>query len=121
MWNRAILYFAAILVLISLSGCLIIPTDYYTSNSRHNITGSPPEKIIPGTTIREEVLNILGEPDKVSSDESEFLYFAQKVKAGLIIIPLGGGEIDKLYFLTIRFNKKGVVETQHVETKKMLR
>jgi outer membrane protein assembly factor BamE (lipoprotein component of BamABCDE complex) len=113
MWKRATLLIAAVLVVITLTGCLIIPTDYYTDYSRQNITEKPPETIIPGTTTREEVLQILGEPDNTSPDESELWYLAEKVKAWLIIGDRGG-EIIRAYLLIIHFNRSGVVESKQV-------
>ncbi|MHC1698753.1 MAG: outer membrane protein assembly factor BamE [Geobacteraceae bacterium] len=113
MWKRATLLIAAIFVALTLSGCLIIPTDYYTNYSRKNITENPPDKIIPGMTTRAEVLQILGEPDNTSPDEAELWYIAEKVKAWLIIGDKGS-EIIRTYLLIIRFNRSGVVESKQV-------
>lgn len=111
MCKCATLFGAAILLSITISGCLLIPTDYYTAYSRRNITENPSEKIIPGTTTRTEVLQLLGEPDNTSPDETELWYIAEKVKAWLIIGDRGG-EITRSYILMIRCNRSGVVESQ---------
>lgn len=113
MWKRAPLLIAAVLAVSTLSGCLIIPADYYTNYSRENITEKPPESIIPGTTTRVEVLQILGEPDNTSPDESELWYIAEKVKAWWIVGDRGG-EIVRAYLLIILFNRSGVVESNQV-------
>ncbi|MRR07442.1 MAG: hypothetical protein EG828_10970 [Deltaproteobacteria bacterium] len=111
MCKCAILFGAAILLSTTISGCLLIPTDYYTVYSRQNINENPSEKIIPGTTTRTEVLQILGEPDNTSPDETELWYIAEKVKAWLIIGDRGD-EITRAYILIIRCNRSGVVESQ---------
>lgn len=115
MSKRTVLLFAAILVCGSLSGCLIIPTDYYKEYSRQNISEDPPETILPGVTTREGVLQILGEPDNVSLDESEIWYIAEKVKAWLIV-GRGGSDIVRSYVLIVRFNGKGIVESKQLVT-----
>jgi outer membrane protein assembly factor BamE (lipoprotein component of BamABCDE complex) len=114
MWSRAIIHTGLVLSAISLAGCLIIPTDYYTDSSRQNTAEKPPETIIPGKTSREEVLLNLGEPDESSSDETELWYDAEKVKAWLIVGE-SGGNIIRHYLLVIRFDRNGVVESQRIE------
>ncbi len=107
------LAFAAFFCACTLTGCLIIPTDYYTATSRQNITMEPPAHILPGTTTREEVLLSLGEPDNTSPDESEMWYMAEKVKAWLIM-GYGGSDIIRYYVLIIRFTSSGIVQSQQL-------
>jgi outer membrane protein assembly factor BamE (lipoprotein component of BamABCDE complex) len=114
MWSRAIIHTGLVLSAISLAGCLIIPTDYYTDSSRQNTAEKPPETIIPGKTSLEEVLLKLGEPDETSSDETELWYDAAKVKAWLIVGDRGD-YIIRHYLLVIRFDRNGVVESQRIE------
>ena len=42
--------------LLLLGGCLIIPTNYHTPGSRHNITGQTTNLFQIGTTTREDIL-----------------------------------------------------------------
>jgi len=113
-WSRAIIFTGLILSGTFVTGCLIIPTDYYTDSSRQNTTEKPPETIIPGKTSREDVLLRLGEPDGASPDETELWYDAEKVKAWLIV-GRSGDEIIRHYLLIIRFDRDGIVESQRVE------
>ena len=110
MRNRAILFAGAVLALINLAGCLIIPTDAYLSYSRENIAEEPPAAVVPEKMTREEVMLNLGEPDEASQDELELWYMASKMKA-IIIVGDRGGEIDRDYIHVIRFDRKGVVES----------
>lgn len=104
---------SAVLCASTLTGCLIIPTDYYTATSRQNIAMEPPAHILPGTTTREQVLLTLGEPDNTSPDESELWYMAEKVKAWLIM-GYGGSDIIRYYVLIIRFTGSGIVQSQQL-------
>lgn len=114
MRSRAIILTGLVLSATFVTGCLIIPTDYYTDSSRQNVTDKPPETIIPGQTSREEVLLRLGEPDGASPDETELWYDAEKVTAWLIV-GRSGDEIIRHYLLIIHFDRNGVVESQRVE------
>jgi outer membrane protein assembly factor BamE (lipoprotein component of BamABCDE complex) len=107
-WNRILAIIGVSIASFSLSGCLIIPTNYYTGNSRHNIAEELPANIVPGNTIREEVLLILGEPDTAFHDDSELWYTASKVLA-LWFLLRGGGEIIINYNHVIRFDSNGIV------------
>ena len=110
MWRRVIHLAGAILAIVPLAGCLIIPTDAYISYSRENIAEEPPAAVVPEKTTREEVMLNLGEPDEASQDELELWYMASKMKA-IIIAGDRGGEIDRDYIHVIRFDRKGVVES----------
>lgn len=68
-----------------LAGCLIIPTDYYTIDSRRNVDNEPLTTIVPGKTTRQELLLSLGEPDAASADETELWYVASKIRAIIIV------------------------------------
>ncbi|GFO68784.1 hypothetical protein GMLC_23630 [Geomonas limicola] len=106
MWP-AELAFVATLTCV-LSGCLIIPTDYYQPYSRQNAGAEVPSALATGKT-REEVLLDLGEPDRSSLDETELWYIASKVRA-IIILGDRGGEAGVDYVHVVRFDKNGRVE-----------
>jgi outer membrane protein assembly factor BamE (lipoprotein component of BamABCDE complex) len=115
MWCRAIILTGVILVICSLSGCLIIPTNFYKDYSRKNVGEEAPSGIVIGVTTREMVLLTLGEPDSSYEDESEFRYIATKLK--LIWCVYGGygpcmmeGESVKEYVHVFHFDRNGLVE-----------
>lgn len=108
---RAVL--SAVLCMIA-TGC-VIPTNYYTSDSRKNVTETMAELIVPGKTTKEDVFLSLGEPDWVSLDETSFTYRWTKVRA-ILIVPGSpyagggtGGTFDRDYGLVIDFDNNGVV------------
>ncbi len=106
---RAVL--SAVLCMIA-TGC-VIPTNYYTSDSRKNVTETTAELIVTGKTTKEDVLLSLGEPDEVSHDENTFTYSWTKVKAiwavGGTHGGAAGGTIGRHYNLVIDFDNNGVV------------
>jgi len=117
--KRAALCGVSALVSALLTGCLIFPLGYYTEPSRKNVSERPPDKIVPGVTSREEVLLLLGEPDKASADEREFWYIAEKAVWGWMLLAPGpgggGGDIFySAYVLTLSFNGDGIVELNQV-------
>ena len=95
------------------AGCIIIPTDYYHSDSRRNVRDETTTAIIPGQTTKEDLFLALGEPDEVSPDGSRLVYRWVKVKAiwaaGSHYGGGGGGEIPKEYQHIITFDGCGVV------------
>jgi len=91
------------------AGCIIIPTDYHTSDSRTNIREETTTTINPGHTTKEDVFLAFGEPDEVSPDGRRLIYRWIKVKAIWGTYGGGGGDIKKEYNLVITFNERGVV------------
>ena len=93
------------------TGC--IPTNYYTSDSRKNVSQKMAELIVPGETTKEDVFLSLGEPDEVSLDETSFTYRWTKVIAIWFVATSGytGGFVDmeRDYNIVIDFDKNGVV------------
>jgi outer membrane protein assembly factor BamE (lipoprotein component of BamABCDE complex) len=121
MWYRTILFTGVILISCSLSGCLILPTNYYKDYSRKNVDEESPTDIVLGVTTREKVLLTLGEPDRVYEDGSEFWYIATKVKLIWGVYGGSGGEVRKTYNHVFRFDKNGLVETLRLNDKGALR
>jgi outer membrane protein assembly factor BamE (lipoprotein component of BamABCDE complex) len=111
MWYRTILLTGVILITCSLSGCLILPTNYYKDYSRKNVDEESPSDVVIGVTTREKVLLTLGEPDKVYENESEFWYIATKVKLIWGTYGGAGGEYRKTYNHVFRFDRNGFVES----------
>jgi outer membrane protein assembly factor BamE (lipoprotein component of BamABCDE complex) len=111
MWYHTILFTGFILITCSLSGCLILPTNYYKDYSRKNVDEESPAGIVIGVTTREKVLLTLGEPDKVYENESEFWYIATKVKLIWGVYGGSGGEYRKAYNHVFRFDRNGLVES----------
>jgi hypothetical protein len=114
---RTILLTGVILVVCSLSGCLIIPTNFYKDYSRKNVGEEALSGIVIGVTTREMVLLTLGEPDNSYEDESEFRYIATKLKLIWCVgaIPGAGcmmeGTSIKEYVHVFHFDRNGLVET----------
>src|SRR3972149_9007307 len=73
------------------AGCVIIPTDYHTPDSRTNVREETTITIIPGQTTKEDIFLALGEPDEVSPDGSRLVYHWTKVKAIWIVVAAGAG------------------------------
>ncbi len=88
---------------MALSGCLVIPVDYYSLGSRHNISAKTQSLMQPGVTTKEEVVLILGEPDYASDDGQRFDYAWRKVK-WVIFFGLSEGVREKNYLLQIMFD-----------------
>lgn len=103
---------AAIGICLSLAGCIIIPTDYHTAWSRHNITLETTNAFQIGLTTREEILLGLGEPDFASEDGQRFGYMWSKVKVLLIIASTGPGsvaEFARSYLIEFSFDPRNRV------------
>lgn len=103
-------------VALVLTGCLIIPTDYHTPASRHNLTVQSTNLFRIGLTTQEEVLLALGEPDYVSDDGQRLGYTWSKVKAILIVASTSGGggaEFPRNYLIEASFDASNRVS--HVQ------
>jgi outer membrane protein assembly factor BamE (lipoprotein component of BamABCDE complex) len=102
----------AAMVAVALTGCVVIPVDYYDSNSRRNITPDTASSLVPGVTTREEVIMRLGEPNHVADDGRRIGYAWEKVKA-IVAAGYGGsggaGEIERGYLLEITFDHRNKV------------
>jgi len=88
---------------MALSGCLVIPVDYYSKASRHNISAKTQSLLQPGVTTKEEVFLILGEPDYASDDGQRIGYAWKKVKF-VVFVYTGAAEFEKGYLLQIKFD-----------------
>ena len=94
------------------AGCVIIPTDFHTRDSRTNVREETTLTIIPGQTTKEDIFLALGEPDEVSPDGRQLVYHWTKVKAIWIAVsPKGAGsmEFPREYQLIITFDERGAV------------
>ena len=102
------------------AGCIIIPTDYHTPDSRTNVREETTITIIPGQTTKEDIFLALGEPDEVSPDGRQLVYHWNKVKAIWVVVPGpgpptsfggggGSGQLKKEYYLIITFDERGAV------------
>lgn len=76
--------------LILLGGCLIIPVDYHTPGSRHNVTRQTTNVFQIGISTREDILLALGEPDFASEDGQRIGYNWSKVEVLLLVASYGG-------------------------------
>lgn len=102
---------------VALTGCLIIPTNYYLEDSRRNVSGDPLPQIAVGRTNREEVLLTLGEPDLVSDDEAQFCYTATKSIYYLLwggYYTGGSKEFIMNYYHVITFDDHALVDSVHL-------
>ncbi len=106
-------------VALLLSGCLIIPVDYYRTGSRHNLNTKTPEKLQEGTTTKEDVFLLLGEPDVAYGDGQSLRYYWRKMK-GFWAVAVGatgggvggaaaGGQIGRRYELAVSFDSSNRV------------
>jgi hypothetical protein len=99
---------AAVLCCIVLAGCLIIPVDYHTTGSRHNVTMESTNALHIGATTRADILLTLGEPDFMSEDGRRFGYHWTKVKVIWAVASYGGtgaaGECTKSYLIETSFD-----------------
>lgn len=97
---------AGTLVLL-LSGCLVIPVDYHSAGSRHNVSAEVKSQLQPGLTAKEDVFLMLGEPDYASEDGRRLGYAWRKVKVIWMVFAGSGGmggEIEKSYLLQVSFD-----------------
>ena len=102
------------------SSCLVIPANYYTSDSRKNISDEIMPQIVPGVTTREDVFLTLGEPDEQSPDERRMIYRWTKVKALWAIGGSGAavsGTVEKESQFVITIGDDGVVSGKRVEAR----
>ena len=99
----------AILFLLSIEGCIYIPTKYVTGTSRGAISDSSLQFIVEGVTSREEVLLALGEPDFSVYDR--FTYAWNTIESYWYvynpIAPFLRHSVNHVY--TIEFDEKGHV------------
>ncbi len=96
-----------------LAGCIVIPVNYYSSGSRHNVTEDTEHSLHSGTMTREEVLLLLGEPDYVWEDGQRLGYAWAKVRA-IVAVAAGpgagaGGRVEQTYLLQVWFDPGGRV------------
>lgn len=116
---------ALILLLPSLSGCLIIPSiPHYGGNyidSRGRIPLSSREFITEGKTPLAEVLLKLGEPEWIGPDGILIVYRWEMVSY-MAILPIGFGAGGTPEFLILRFDDRGAcVKSRTVSGDRSLR
>lgn len=94
------------MVVLGLTGCIIIPVDYYDAGVRRNVSEKTAAKLEAGKTTKREVFLLLGEPDYASDDGQRIGYAWTKVKALIIVASYGGGgsaEVQRSYILEASF------------------
>ncbi len=119
-WGVLLLMLAGVALL---AGCLIVPTNYYESNSRHNLNLLTQTNLVIGVTTREDVLLLLGEPDCGIDMDQSYGYKWSKVKAIWFIAAgsgggggVAGGGIQHDYMLWVSFDESNrVSQTQLVK------
>jgi len=106
------------------TGCIIIPTNYYTSDSRKNVQEETTSTIIPGQTTKRDIFLALGEPDEVSPDGRRLVYHWSKVYAVWAMgmaspsgASGGAGTIGRKYDLIITFDGTDVVSQREFQGK----
>lgn len=90
-----------------LTGCLMIPVDYYAKGSRRNVDADVRAQLQPGVTSMEDVLLLLGEPDQVSTDGRHIGYAWHRAKAWVLVGAYyagGAAQVQKDYLLRISFD-----------------
>jgi outer membrane protein assembly factor BamE (lipoprotein component of BamABCDE complex) len=93
---------------MALSACLVIPVDYYSKGSRHNISAKTQSLLQPGVTTKEDVFLLLGEPDYTSDDDRCIGYRWRKAKSVYLFVFVNVadiGEHTKSYLLQIKFDR----------------
>jgi hypothetical protein len=113
-----VLWAAAGTAVLSLSGCLVIPTDYYQAGSRCNVEAKTSEALHPGVSTMEDVVWALGEPDHVSDDGLVLGYAWTKVKAVWVAVgynTVAGGEIPRSGELAVFFDESNRVSKVSLE------
>jgi outer membrane protein assembly factor BamE (lipoprotein component of BamABCDE complex) len=93
--------------LVLLTGCIVIPVDYYSRGSRHNLAEQTAASLQRNKTTKEEVLLLLGEPDYVSEDGQRFGYTWKKTKVIFVVAgqpAAGGGVFQRRYLLQLSFD-----------------
>jgi hypothetical protein len=117
-WNLSGLM--AILLIVLVSGCIVIPTPEVDSGSaRANLNKESPAQLQPGVTTIEDVLLTFGEPDAVSPDERTLVYRSEKDVALWIIAggySAAGGTFTKDRYLLVELDQKGVVQNREFST-----
>jgi hypothetical protein len=105
-------------VILALSGCIIIPTDYYAVGVRRNVGEKTTAKLETGKTTKRDAFLLLGEPDYASQDGQRIGYAWTKVKALIIVASYGGGgsaEVQRSYILEISFANDLVRSTRVIK------
>jgi outer membrane protein assembly factor BamE (lipoprotein component of BamABCDE complex) len=77
-------------------------------------------QFIVGTTTKEEVLSLLGEPNATYASETEFVY-SERQLVGAFIVPGGvGGTVNDQVFLVLTFDAAGVLTSRDLQVAKGL-
>ena len=102
-------------LLVTSSGCLIIPMGGQDSGAaRRNITTNSAAYMQAGASNRMDVLLALGEPDAATMDERKFAYWAEKVDAYWVVAGTtgaAGGAIAREQYLIVQFDANGNVQS----------
>lgn len=118
LWRLAL---AAPLTAFGVGGCVLPVPAYYASASRHNLSETSSQFIVPGRTTRIEVLFELGAAD-VRADEDRQLRYESAYHGGGVLIsawPMAAAGSSSVTYrrLDIYFDEDGVVKRKHFEEK----
>jgi hypothetical protein len=119
--SRGLLCAVVLSTAITLAGCVYVPPVWDADDAIHSV-----DEIEEGITTREEVLDILGEPDRVHEDGNVY-YYAGEYSEGFIMslgfpLPPGGGLLEEgRWYVRVIFDESGIVHwaeasDQRVET-----
>lgn len=102
------------------NGCIVIPVNFHSAGSRHNVNEDVMNALQPGTTTKEDVFVGFGEPDIVSANGNCLTYTWDKIK--LIWILAGntgatGGTVDSIYELVLCFDDQGLLNRKELKKK----
>ena len=93
------------------TGCIIVPVNYHTWQSRKNVRAEDPQWLVAGQTTRHEALLRLGEPDDVTEDDSQMTYAWEKVHLLVLVgsngYTGGGATFGRDYSLELTFDGQG--------------
>ena len=78
-------------------------------------------QFIVGTTTKEEVLSLLGEPNATYAHETEFVYSKRQLVGAFIVLGVGGGvggTFNDQVFLVLTFDAAGVLTSRDLQVAK---
>lgn len=108
------IFISTTIIFFFLSGCVYVPYHAHI----HRV---PDEKTLAsikeGLTSKEEVLLILGEPDRVRANEKIFLYWWQE-EEGMVVWLVGDArQVRSTYSLHIEFDENNIVKKFEMKKK----
>ena len=111
---KKISLFAAVTILFLCPGCLYIPY-------RAHIHRAPDERTLAsikeGASSKEDILLMLGEPDKVLDNERIFLYWWQEEYGYFAWYGSGGGPVGSTHWLYIQFEENNIITKYEIRKK----